>query len=539
MKLFTIFSIFYILFFTFFPAFCLNKKEIDTFLPILEGYISWAKSSSEGTKKLKLENTRFSGWEAHPLLSTVNNAYLLTGEQKYLDDFVYFYKDFLSYRGDMCQLVNYEGKIKPEWYRLENFDIFHVSPTCSYPLDSQKKVMALRNWQSLRFSDINYDGLFLEPMLIFCKIVKDYKIKKFEGISKEIVQYAAETIKSHELEWVEVNKNEGFYIFPKNCPFFIDGVEMPVNEAAIFGSSLVLMYQLTGNLEYLNRATSMANHWFSHMKYTDGCVCYPYVIGDWYNGWEEQDHVSVNTPSSKPNKAAESFHKAATTIAFIKRLQDVCNVEKNIEFLSALRRTLLKTITIPSNYISFFPLTLDLAMPTDSYNAHPPLYFKGWIEIAKENKELWERMYLVAYAAMKINPQQVAGYLATLIDRPDGLKSLPEVQEEEILISPHLEGTKVKPGACLVKAKQDAVTILSFQHLTPKNNRLFLSPVANFTGRGIRLELKDGMFQGVAYVKKGDCVNWYWNSENNLKHGQPSSQEENKILMKTYTLVNH
>lgn len=504
-----------------------------SFWPLsLDKYIVWAKNSAMSSKDQKLENMLFSAWEVLPLYSSLIDAYVVTHDKEYLKNFVYFYKYFLSYRGDISKLANYEGKILPQWYRAECYDIFHASPYYNYSANEKESIIKLRDWKNLRFSDVNYDGLFLEQILRFAKIIKSDNITEFFDIAQEIIDGAAETIKSHDLEWVEVSKEKGYYIFPKNCPFFIDGVEMPINEAAIFGSVLVLMYELTNEPVYIKRAKAMANRWLDYVTYDNDEITYPYVVGAWFTGWKTADKVSSNTPSALPYQESETFHKAALTISFMKKLYAHDNNEKISKFLEGVEEKIARTCNLNFYNISFFPHLFD-SPPTDSYHVTNPIHFQGWIEIAKNNKDLWEKLYLITYATMQSNFSAVSQYLAVLTNLPKEIGKFPQVNEEIVSISPHLT-SDFQSGKCLYNVEHDSVAYLSFQHLSPKHNTLFLSPVKNFKGRGIRLDVENGLFKGVAYLKKGDCINWHWNNEGSIEHGQPATAEENSLKMHLY-----
>lgn len=513
------------------------EEKIFAFQDSLDQYILWAKSSTIQAKSDKLENTLFSGWDANPLLKSLCYSYLITNEKKYLEDLVFFYKDFVSYRGDFIKTKNYEGIIKPQWNRLSNFNIFHVSPYFDYSSQSTAEVMKKRNWVSLYFSDVNYDGLFLEPLLYFLKIIKEKKLSDFDHIFKEIIERSIETVKSHESEWVQSEKEEGYYIFPKNCPFYIDGVEMPVNEAAIFGSALVLLYELTNDPFYLKRAKHMANHWLRYTKYENESVTYPYVIGKWNKGWKEEENISINSPFSPSNKSIETFHKAALTISFFLKLKNhYCTDEIN-NFLKELKKCFLISFSKNYQHISFFPEYLDFKGPKDSYNAHSPIFFDGWIELLKEDKEIWNILYLLSYSEMKERGYaSVQPYLSVLVNKENN-KENPIINKKCVSISPYLLSQDVQDsdGKCLFKAEKDSVVHIYFKHLTPKNNTLFLSQ-KGCEEKKIRLSInKKGVFEGKAYLKKSDCVNWVWNSRGD-ENGKPKNEEENKLDLEVLSL---
>lgn len=129
-------------------------------------------------------------------------------------------------------------------------------------------------------------------MLRFAQIVKENDLTEYMDTADSIIEESIKIIESHEEQWINVSSTEGYYIFPKDSPFYLDGVEIPINEAAIFGSALVRLYSLTKQNVWINRALKMWNRWRNSFALDEfGYITYPYVTGDWRNGWTELDAV--------------------------------------------------------------------------------------------------------------------------------------------------------------------------------------------------------------------------------------------------------
>lgn len=67
--------------------------------------------------------TKYSAWGIFPLLDKQLNAYLITNNEKHLNDFVTFYEYFLSVRMDKKGRENYAGILLPQWERLDRYNI--------------------------------------------------------------------------------------------------------------------------------------------------------------------------------------------------------------------------------------------------------------------------------------------------------------------------------------------------------------------------------------------------------------------------------
>lgn len=485
-------------------------------------YIDYARNSSISNPK----TLKFSAWGAHPLLETLNNAFLLTHDEKYLKEFIYFYNYFRSNRADILNKLNYKGEIKPQWYRLDRYNIFNISPYFKYSKNNLREIVKKRGWVNLKFSDINYSGLFLDQLLRFSLILKENHIQNFDSIVEEIIEESSNVIKSHEEEWVSLNNEEGYYIFPKNSPFFIDGVEMPINEAAIFGTSLVRMYILTNDESYLKRAKAMLNRWAKYFKYSrKGFIYYPYATGHWYNGWSKYDRISINTPHRGPDTGNEPFNKAALTIKFIEMLSIYDNTLTR-RYLEEFHKVLVACEEL-GDAISFFPNYLDLIWPDGSYHASQPITYNGWLDLACKNRKLTNKLFLIINADLESNYAIIAPRLYLQLM---STYNVPQLEKKRIQIKPSIIK---RANECHIETDKDSVVYATFQHLTPKHNRIYLNVNDNLNKR-IRLSVQNGKFHGKFYAPAKYCIKLSW--EMTDKYSHPQNEKENLIFLDVYSI---
>ena len=411
------------------------------------------------------------------------------------------------------------NKIKRYWELSDNVVLIDKKKL------EKEKIMKQRNWESLFFSDVNYSGLFIEPMLRFVQIVNGNKLSKFKAISDAMFLEVEKVILSHEKDWISQSEDKGYYIFPKNCPFYLDGVEMPVNEAAIFGSSLVRAYAISRNNKYKKRALQMWNRWKEYItKDKFGYISYPYFTGAAYNGWTIDDNISINTPAFRPKtrKTHESFHKAALTIDFLILLEQYCpnTMAKYLREFYYVMMASLETKAICSN----FPYILGFGYPLNTYHSVLPYSFKGWVHLSSQDEHFSD--ISSAYIINKKNqPLENLLYFQYISERD--INDLYFVGYSET-VSPHY--LEDKKSHCLWKSPISGLANIKFQHTSPKNNTLYLYDYEN-NKRRIRFNIIDGAFYSTIFVSKDKCIDVRWKKS---KYGSPKNDEENKITLIYY-----
>lgn len=473
------------------------------------------------------------GWSTNGMMSAVLDAYAISGDLHWLDEMSRLSRTALSMRGAATGQINYAGVAAPQWYRSERDTIFWNSYVVKYDPAAKDAIMADRRWRSLNMSDVNHDGLFLEPMLEFARIAR--ATGHDPGLVTEIVMAAEQSVASHQDEWVQSDPNRGHYIFPKRSPFFMDGGELPVNEAAIFGTSLVLLYELTGKTAYIDRADAMFRHWADHIVYTDGVPNYPYAIGNWAKGWTASEGISINTPDMPPNLKEEGFYKANLTINFATHLNEYRSTPALQMFLDAMPETLAKAADKSLDQIEFLPTYLSLAGMTDTYYVRESAQWNGWVRYVDASPRAWRQMYLMAM----VNYQQYGKpetLLALTRFRPRDVRALPSLIAQTLHLRPYQIGADATE--CLFEVGEDTIAEISYRPSTTKDPTLFLLPTPDFDGRGIRIEKKpDGIYRGRAMLKPGDCPRWQWLSRGRPGISQPIEGDPLAIDVTLYTLA--
>lgn len=465
----------------------------------------------------------FDGWTANAYLGGLNSMFLLTGNTTYLDDFVLLYRFMRSARADLTKTPDYRGNILPFYYRTDSDNIFSYSPYYPYSLSDQTEIMAQRNWISLKFSDINYSGLYLDQMLRFAQIIRKHDIVDYHSIADEIISEAAETMRSHEAEWINLSPDEGYYIFCKNAPFYLDGVEIPINEAAVFGTSLMRMYLLTQDTVYLKRSRAMFSRWSKFISIENGLPCYPYTVGHWYNGWTPPDSISVNSPAVAPNTKPETFHKASLLLKFISLLSSENDSIIDI-YLKPFYDLLEYSTTTCSTAVSPYPTGLDLTYPENTFHTQIPIIFSGWVDLASFNRSLIEDLMFFSNRNKTVD-------IFGLVYAYTRSGCYPDFRQTTINISPFISGAP-DSGSFHILSPSSSKAIVTFKHMSPKHNILYLL-ANNDEKQRIRLDISGNVFRGTFYPPRNMGINLHWMLTDKLSY--PSTRTENTVQIDLFS----
>ncbi|MEA3458599.1 MAG: hypothetical protein U9R21_07980, partial [Candidatus Thermoplasmatota archaeon] len=446
--------------------FSLVKKD---WLPLKNPMPVDDKAIDEMVKRINLSVSNhprellFAGWGVYPVLNTFLNAYLISHDEKYLRHFVRFYKYLLSVRMDKRGRMDFRGEILPQWERMNRQNIFHVSPYFKYRKEDELSIIKQRGWKNLNFSDVNQSGLFIEQALRFVQIVRNVeKASGFKEISDQILNDSLKVIDSHNSEWVDLN-GSGYYRFPRNCPFYLDGVEMPVNEVSVFAAAIVRAYMITGKLKYKTRATKIWERWKSYMsKDAFGYITYPYTTGHWYEGWKEGGSVSINTPSAKSNKSPEVVHKASLTLNFLILLEFAVQ-NSTLNYLRDFHFFMLAALQT-GNILSPFPANFSFIPVQNSANAHLPFVFQGWINLVSQNSFFLQDTLSYSFISTGMNDISWITYLQYISE-----KNIPALKDE--FMNTYQEVTEVVEPSylsddrteCLWKAPMKTKVLIKFQ----------------------------------------------------------------------------
>jgi len=178
-------------------------------------------------------------------------------------------------------------------------------------------------WVSTTYTNGNpyawlvHDGMLTFPMAAFAQtvinnpslhnLVSDtggnfYTTTYFITIANDLLIQVDSTIDAHQDQWVNnaFGNNTGAYRFrwDATAQTFLGfpGANMPLNQQNALGRTLVAMYNATGNADYLDKATRLANTFKNDLVYQTSPQAY--VWSYWgYQGSTNEDisHAAINS----------------------------------------------------------------------------------------------------------------------------------------------------------------------------------------------------------------------------------------------------
>ena len=205
---------------------CITFNEINMRINNGDGYINDLNQYNE-----------IHHWKMAWLMMAYLNAYKATEDTFYLDKLISQADYAISMRDDNRNYQDYNGQALAGWS------------------DSG----ATETNQPMRFSVES--GIITYPLVEFALLVKsDESLQiRYQQKANEYIQETEEVIAAHEPEYREgpnevAEEDEGYYIFPEDAPVELPGINVPNNYQLAMGSTLISLYQLTNNADYLDKA---------------------------------------------------------------------------------------------------------------------------------------------------------------------------------------------------------------------------------------------------------------------------------------------
>ncbi|WP_409343983.1 RCC1 domain-containing protein [Paenibacillus sp. MBLB4367] len=174
----------------------------------------------------------------------------------------------------------------------------------SSPLASRNPVNGLKSFVPLRMSFPVHTGLLTYPMATFARVVYDTPALNgnpmYKAAADRYFQAAWDAASTHDYQWVENTANEGWYIYPKGAPMFVDGSENQFNHYLSLGKTYVELSQIPGphQADALNKATRMANRFKNDLTWDNVKDAYVWTYypkqSATYTGWDERTSTTIN-----------------------------------------------------------------------------------------------------------------------------------------------------------------------------------------------------------------------------------------------------
>jgi hypothetical protein len=185
-------------------------------------------------------------------------------------------------------------------------------------------------------------------------------------------------------------------------------------------------------------------------------LIHPYVTGEWFDGWTQENSPSVNTKESPPIRHIENLQKAGLTIEFLILLNHAEEDKYIKHYLKEFKKLVISVQKLKNRPLtSDYPFSLGFYFPSDSAHFRS-VYYKDWVQLMHDNLEFNRGSYISWAAGMT----KTSDFLQSILLNIDLSKI--NFKEDKITISPKKMGEKNK--TCDIFLKENAIGKISFQH---------------------------------------------------------------------------
>ena len=191
------------------------------------------------------------------------------------------------------------------------------------------------------------------PFLQFADLVfRNPELVQYQSKAEKYLDAFEQSFQDYSDSWREDTEG-GYFVFEPGGKFWASGLPVPYNGLSANGRFLLWLWRVTGNAEYLGKATALARKVRAGITFLpDGTLTMPYwVKGSLpYTGWENRDTDPVNDLYSRsdPNPATEDVSHFSLTLDFMVEAWRMGEVFQEGD-LKAAARTFTKRLWNPSN----------------------------------------------------------------------------------------------------------------------------------------------------------------------------------------------
>ncbi|WP_147918221.1 hypothetical protein [Ruania zhangjianzhongii] len=167
-----------------------------------------------------------------------------------------------------------------------------------------------------------HTGQIVQPMVLFAQLVRgDSGLRSNPTYAQRAETYlaaAADAIAVHDPEWRETTEGSGYYVTLPDAPVWHAGMDNPLNHFLALGRAIAAMATVTGDRQYIDRATALGWTLRDSMVPDGSAYVWPYwrPQGDAYNGWDIDSPRSQYRPWYPPNQVLEDTSHAQIDVNF-------------------------------------------------------------------------------------------------------------------------------------------------------------------------------------------------------------------------------
>lgn len=260
-----------------------------------------------------------------------------------------------------CLLTNvgqYEAQGHPFW------------PTRKYSIDAAHVLSLAIN-----------DAMVMYPLVLAAnkKRLTEEQLQKVTTLAQQFYDF-------HEPQF---DNELSLYRFEYDIPYALDGIPLPWNMSAIMALTYLETFELTGEERYKSRAIILAQSFIqSWVPQNDGRLLWHYWPDMFYQGWQQEDLVSVHTPVRNPSEDVrfEDLGHAGLNVWFINKVAE--QYQSEVTGINNYKQALSETLSSVNHEGEFSRFMNHLGSTQHvSRNYMPKL---GWLDIGNcaTNKEV-------------------------------------------------------------------------------------------------------------------------------------------------------
>ena len=218
------------------------------------------------------DNTEaYLAWGESYVMSGLAAMFRATGDPYYLDRLARHSDAALAQRDDARGVNDYRGVSEACWQNTH------------YQTDNQAYCYAV------------HSGMIAHPIAEFARLVKTADLENelaYDGVTfgdKALAfeQAAREVVAAHDDQW----NDAGYYIFRSDASFLTyAGRDLPLNQSNAMGRLLLVLHDLTGEAEYLQKARAMGTRFKAQLS----SYRWNYWGGEYRAYGEDISHAAVN-----------------------------------------------------------------------------------------------------------------------------------------------------------------------------------------------------------------------------------------------------
>lgn len=172
-------------------------------------------------------------WSESYLMQSYAEMFRATRDENYLDKLYEHIDSVMHNRDDFREQVDYKGELIPAW--------------------GTNRYTKNKTWMHFAV----HTGMITYPMLEFVQLVRNFRIQRLTKEAETVLALVQESVNYHDKEWKPQETGYGLYTYPEDF-YHKSNYVLPLNQQAAMGRSLILLWKLTNEKKYFERARDIA-----------------------------------------------------------------------------------------------------------------------------------------------------------------------------------------------------------------------------------------------------------------------------------------